>query len=130
MAAPQDFMKGQDAAWMKDLPMQTESNMEQPSSVTIAGHPLTCPHCGNDRFHERSWQLNTAGMTFFNLDWLNQSAMNYICSDCGRIEWFTKPPDDTSAFSTTEGDADCLSCGAVIPDGSSICPKCGWTYVQ
>jgi Kef-type K+ transport system membrane component KefB len=32
--------------------------------------------------------MNTRGLAFFNWDWLNQDAMNYICSACGRVEWF------------------------------------------
>ena len=109
--------------------MHTEPNMEPPATVTRGGHDLICPHCKNDKFFRRSWLLNTSGMSFLNLDWLNQSATNYICSNCGRIEWFTTPKDDVSAFATTEGESECLSCGEVIPQGKSDCAKCGWTYV-
>ena len=99
-------------------------------TIKIAGHELKCPHCANSLFYSRSWLLNTAGMTILNLDWLNQSAENYICSKCGRIEWFTGKADQIlplSASSTAEP-ADCLSCGAVIPSGQTSCPDCGWTY--
>jgi hypothetical protein len=24
----------------------------------------------------------------------------------------------------------CASCGTMIPNGSSVCPKCGWTYTK
>lgn len=102
--------------------------MEEPTQVTIAGRLLRCPHCQNDRFFQRSWQLNTTGLTFFNLDWLNPSASNYVCSVCGRIEWFTDPPGKEVMSSTTDGDSECLECGAVIPHGATNCPKCGWTY--
>jgi len=27
-------------------------------------------------------------MTFLNLDWLNEGAINYICDTCGYILWF------------------------------------------
>ena len=33
--------------------------------VTIKGHDLICPICGNDSFYQRTTQLNTAGMTFW-----------------------------------------------------------------
>ena len=104
--------------------------MDAPRRISRGGRPLKCLHCGNDEFHERSSLLNTAGMSFFNLDWLNASATNYICSNCGRIEWFATPDEDVAAFSTTDGDSECLSCGEVIPDGSSVCPKCGWSYAK
>lgn len=102
--------------------------MDQPRKVSIAGRPLRCPHCQNDTFLERSWQLNTSGMTFLDLDWLNTSARNYVCAQCGRIEWFTDPPGKEAAADSAEGDAGCLACGALIPDGVTACPKCGWTY--
>lgn len=34
-------------------------------------------------------QLNTAMMSFFGFDWLNQEAVTLTCKTCGRIEWFT-----------------------------------------
>lgn len=54
----------------------------------IGGCALVCPHCGCDRFWRRPAQLNTAGATFLNLDFVNKTAYAYICVDCGRIEWF------------------------------------------
>ncbi len=56
--------------------------------VTIKGHDLICPICGNDSFYQRTTQLNTAGMTFLGLDWANQNAFNYYCSECGYMFWF------------------------------------------
>lgn len=73
-------------------------NQEEPNTVSIAGLPLVCPHCKNERFNECRWLLNTVGMTFMNLDWLNESAMNYICSNCGRIEWFSRVVAGADAF--------------------------------
>jgi predicted nucleic-acid-binding Zn-ribbon protein len=54
----------------------------------INGKTLTCIHCGGDSFDERQAQLNTAGMTFLKLDWLNKSATVFVCETCGRLEWF------------------------------------------
>ena len=34
--------------------------------------------------------MNTPKMSFFNLDWLNKKAQNYICDNCGHVLWFMK----------------------------------------
>lgn len=54
---------------------------------------ISCPHCGRDEFAEGSAQMNTAGMTFFNLDWANKSATTLACTRCGRVQWFVKKPE-------------------------------------
>lgn len=56
---------------------------------------IVCAHCGGDRFLEGEAQLNTAGMTFLNLDWTNQSATTLTCMECGRLEWFLHKPERT-----------------------------------
>jgi uncharacterized protein len=60
---------------------------------SVAAKPVTCPHCGHDRFIEGRAQLNTAGMTFLKLDWANRSAATLACTTCGRIEWFLEDPE-------------------------------------
>lgn len=52
------------------------------------GTDLSCVVCGNASFFQREWQLNTAGMSFFDLDFLNRSATCYICAECRHIHWF------------------------------------------
>ncbi len=71
--------------------------MSTPEQIKINGRALKCPHCANDTFHTRESLLNTSGMEFLDLGWLNQPAQNYICSQCGRIEWFI-PKDSTSRY--------------------------------
>jgi len=61
---------------------------------TVADIPVTCAHCKHDHFVEGRAQLNTAGMTFFNLDWANRSAATLTCTACGRIEWFLADPEE------------------------------------
>jgi hypothetical protein len=56
--------------------------------VTVTGKRLACVVCGNTTFHERDSLLNTRIATFFNFDWANASAVNYICNRCGYIHWF------------------------------------------
>lgn len=61
---------------------------------TIAGKAVRCGHCSSDRFIEGRAQLNTAGMTFINLDWANRSAATLTCVACGHIEWFLADPEE------------------------------------
>ena len=65
--------------------------MSDPYQVVIHGKPLVCPHCGGTAFDQREAQLNTAGMTFLKLDWMNKSATVFHCQVCGRLEWFLDP---------------------------------------
>ena len=43
----------------------------------------------------------------------------YRCESCGHFMIVTDPE-----YSDTE----CLVCKTVMPAGTSLCPKCGWTY--
>ncbi len=61
---------------------------------SVAGKPVACAHCGHDHFVEGRALLNTAGMTFMNLDWANRSAATLTCTNCGRIEWFLADPEE------------------------------------
>ncbi len=54
----------------------------------IKGNKLKCTVCNNETFWQRETLMNTSKMTFFKLDWLNKSALNYICNNCGFIHWF------------------------------------------
>jgi len=62
----------------------------------VAGKAVNCTHCAHDRFVEGRAQLNTAGMSFLNLDWANRSAATLTCTSCGRIEWFLADPEEVS----------------------------------
>ena len=65
----------------------------KPCAYSIAGRPVRCPHCGSQAFAPGRALLNTAGRTFFNLDWTDPSATILVCGECGRIEWFAQEPD-------------------------------------
>lgn len=54
------------------------------------GRPITCLHCGHDRFVEKRALLNTRGLSFFDLDWLNRSATTLTCTACGYVHWFVR----------------------------------------
>lgn len=60
----------------------------------VADKAVSCAHCGRDRFVEGRALLNTAGLSFLNLDWANRSAATLTCTSCGRIEWFLADPEE------------------------------------
>ena len=51
---------------------------------------IRCNHCGHDRFERGSALMNTRGLTFLDLDWLNEAAHTLMCKHCGLIHWFGK----------------------------------------
>ena len=61
---------------------------QEPQTVEVVGRDYKCPVCGNGFFWTRRAQLNTSVATFFNLDWANQSATCFVCSECTHISWF------------------------------------------
>ncbi len=60
----------------------------------VAGKSLECASCGCTEFIRSEAQLHTQGMTFFQLEWLGPRAHVLICSNCSRIEWFAKKPEE------------------------------------
>ncbi len=60
----------------------------EPSGYQVAGRQVVCSHCGGASFEEGAAMLNTAGLTFLDLDWLDQNASILKCTNCGHIEWF------------------------------------------
>ena len=74
--------------------------MSKESAVTIGGIKLVCKHCGHERFASRSALLNTSGLTFFDLDWLNKNAEVFVCTRCGFLHWVLPP--DPSVIETKE----------------------------
>jgi len=52
------------------------------------GKKLECPLCRNDKFWQRETLMNTRGMTYIGIDWMNREAENHICGRCGYIFWF------------------------------------------
>jgi predicted nucleic-acid-binding Zn-ribbon protein len=56
--------------------------------VSAAELSIRCLHCGHDRFFEGKALLNTRGLSFLDLDWLNDDAITLQCDTCGFIHWF------------------------------------------
>ena len=69
----------------------TEIRFKTARQISINGKALKCSHCNGQLFTNRKAQLNTAGMAFFDLDWLNKSAEVFVCEECGKLEWFLDP---------------------------------------
>lgn len=59
----------------------------------VARKQVTCLHCGGEDFDRGSALLNTTGLTFLRLDWVNREAHLLICAGCGEIRWFLEKPD-------------------------------------
>ncbi len=57
----------------------------------IKDKKLECHHCNNSIFFKKKAQLNTAVMTFFDLDFMNPSAEVFVCSNCKYLFWFLEP---------------------------------------
>ncbi len=72
--------------------VQGFADANKPGEYEAGGRQVVCPHCGGTLFAEGAAQLNTAGMTFFGLDWLNESAATLVCAACGYIQWFLTRP--------------------------------------
>lgn len=58
--------------------------------------PIVCPHCGHNEFEISGAMLNTPGMTFLRLDWLNRTASVLVCTTCSHIQWFMEQPEEMS----------------------------------
>jgi predicted nucleic-acid-binding Zn-ribbon protein len=52
------------------------------------GKEFRCLVCGGGRFQRREIKMNTTGLTFFNLDFANRSAVGVICRSCGFVHMF------------------------------------------
>ncbi|OEF96128.1 hypothetical protein BHF68_10375 [Desulfuribacillus alkaliarsenatis] len=70
--------------------------------------------------------LNSRGATFFNVDWANEDAMNYICNDCGYIFWFAdydKHKKEQDEYAVQENE--CPNCYSKIDPKDTRCKNCG-----
>lgn len=67
-------------------------NAVRADEYQITGQDIRCNHCGHNHFEQGEAQLNTALLSFVNLDWANQSASVLMCKNCSFIMWFGKTP--------------------------------------
>lgn len=54
----------------------------------LTGQDLKCVVCGSGKFYSREAQLHTSTATFFNMEWMGDSAHCAVCAGCGYIHWF------------------------------------------
>ena len=57
------------------------------------GHDVVCTQCRGTRFQRRKIILNTRGLAFFDMEWLNKGAMALTCEECGLIQLFARVPE-------------------------------------
>ena len=55
-----------------------------------AGLDIRCTQCGGTHFRRRKMLMNTRGLTYFNLDFLNKGAMALICKQCKMVQLFAE----------------------------------------
>jgi predicted nucleic-acid-binding Zn-ribbon protein len=61
---------------------------KEPVEFTAKGIEIQGPICNRKDFWEGKAQLNTAAMTFLNLDFLNREVQTLTCDHCGYVLWF------------------------------------------
>ena len=64
---------------------------DQGTPIRVQGKHLRCVHCGSSRFVRRKAQFDVAFMAFFGADWVEKTAEIFVCTTCGRFEWFLDP---------------------------------------
>lgn len=98
--SPEELEAAESEARRRGLPVDpafipTTEIEEPPESGDIdefqsGGIDIRCTQCGGTHFRRRKMLLNTRGLTYFNLDWLNKGAMALICKQCKMIQLFAE----------------------------------------
>lgn len=96
--------------------------MSEPQRADIGGSRLLCMHCRHDAFTESSILLNTSGLTFFGLEWLNDSARVLACANCGFLHWFAR---SAAVVAVQSREGKCRLCGGPLPRAANSCGTCG-----
>ncbi|MGB5811226.1 MAG: hypothetical protein WBG86_11885 [Polyangiales bacterium] len=58
----------------------------------VGDKQMRCQFCDETKFWTKKAQLNTAVMSFFDVEWLNPEATCLICDSCGYVHWFLELP--------------------------------------
>ena len=112
--------------------------MGDASTAKIKDVPLSCKHCGHDRFYHSYAKISAMVMPFFEVDFLDRSADVFKCENCGFLHWFhsvtiiyepeVSLPEEPMPEDDVSTESECLACGKAMPAGIDTCPYCGWTY--
>lgn len=51
---------------------------------------ISCVQCNHNKFELGKALLNTRGLTFLDVEWLNNSATTLICKRCSFVHWFAR----------------------------------------
>ena len=65
---------------------------DEPLEFDVGERQATCQFCGDQKFWIKKGQLNTAVMSFFDVEWLDPQATCLICDSCGYVHWFLEVP--------------------------------------
>lgn len=79
-------MRKQGEEYAKKIEQQAKGQKYE----SAAGIQIICGHCNHDHFLQGKALLNSRGLTFFDLEWLNEAAITLMCDKCGYIQWFGK----------------------------------------
>jgi predicted nucleic-acid-binding Zn-ribbon protein len=61
---------------------------DEEQRLAHGGTEFRCLVCGGTKFRQREIKMNTTGMSLFNLDFANRSAVGVICTACGFVHMF------------------------------------------
>jgi hypothetical protein len=61
-------------------------------SYRLMGQPIVCA-CSSSRFVAGSMSMHSRAASFFNVEWMGDSAVTLTCVTCGRIQLFAWPPE-------------------------------------
>lgn len=76
----------------KNLAQSGESPVQFVNAWVIRGRVISCSRCHGVTFFKKKIMMNTRGLTFLEMEWLNEEASVLICDNCTRIEWFAEEP--------------------------------------
>lgn len=76
----------------KQLTQPGENAVKFVHAWVMQGRVVLCAHCEGTVFQKRRLMLNTKGLTFLELDWLNAEANVLVCEQCSHMEWFLNEP--------------------------------------
>jgi hypothetical protein len=71
--------------------MMAHDDKPSGSRYSTSWQEIRCTQCDGERFSSGHALLNTAGLTFVGLDWLNRQAILLVCDRCSAIQWFAGP---------------------------------------